>query len=47
MIQNGGVSINRNKVNDVAQQINQADLLHDAYLLIQKGKKNYYLLKVQ
>ncbi len=47
MIQNGGVSINRNKVIDVAQQINQADLLHDAYLLIQKGKKNYYLLKVQ
>jgi tyrosyl-tRNA synthetase len=47
MVQNGGVSINRNKISDVARQIGSADLLHDAYLLIQKGKKNYYLLKVQ
>lgn len=47
MVQNGGVSINRNKVSNVAQQIGSADLLHNAYLLIQKGKKNYYLLKVQ
>ncbi len=45
MVQNGGISINRNKINDVAHKINSADLLHDTYLLIQKGKKNYYLLK--
>lgn len=45
MIQNGGISINRNKINDIGYTISSADLLHDTYLLIQKGKKNYYLLK--
>lgn len=45
MVQNGGISINRNKINDIAHKIGSNDLLHDTYLLIQKGKKNYYLLK--
>ncbi|HEV7621003.1 MAG TPA: tyrosine--tRNA ligase, partial [Flavisolibacter sp.] len=44
MIQNGGVSINRNKVESVTDMIDQKLLLHNKYLLIQKGKKNYYLL---
>jgi len=47
MIQNGGVSINRSKINDVTHKIDAADLLHNTYLLIQKGKKNYYLVKAQ
>ena len=47
MVQNGGISINRNKINDIAHKISSADLLHDSYLLIQKGKKNYYLLKTR
>jgi tyrosyl-tRNA synthetase len=46
MIQNGGVSINRHKVADAAFTVNDAQLLHDRYLLIQKGKKNYYLVQV-
>lgn len=46
MIQNGGVSINRHKVADAAFTVNDAQLLHDQYLLIQKGKKNYYLVQV-
>ncbi len=45
MIQNGGISINRNKINDIGYTVSSTDLLHDTYLLIQKGKKNYYLLK--
>jgi tyrosyl-tRNA synthetase len=44
MIQNGGVSLNRQKVSDPAQTISAENLLHGKYLLIQKGKKNYYLL---
>ncbi|MGN6439337.1 MAG: tyrosine--tRNA ligase [Agriterribacter sp.] len=44
-IQNGGVSINRHKINDIARQVNAADLLHNQYILVQKGKKNYYLVK--
>jgi tyrosyl-tRNA synthetase len=47
MIQNGGVSINRHKVPDVAFTVNDSQLLHNQYLLIQKGKKNYYLVQVQ
>lgn len=46
MIQNGGISINRNKVSDVAFKLNTSVLLHDKYLLVQKGKKNYYLVQV-
>ncbi len=47
MIANGGVSINRKKVEAVDQQINANDLLHGKYLLVQKGKKNYYLVSVK
>ena len=47
MIQNGGVSINRHKVPDPSFTVNDSQLLHDQYLLIQKGKKNYYLVQVQ
>jgi tyrosyl-tRNA synthetase len=45
MIQNGGVSINRHKVNNLQLTVDNAMLLHHQYLLIQKGKKNYYLVK--
>jgi len=44
MIQNGGVSINREKVTDVQLQVTNTHLLHEKYLLIQRGKKNYYLV---
>ncbi|MGN6401589.1 MAG: tyrosine--tRNA ligase [Flavisolibacter sp.] len=44
MIQNGGVSINRKKVDNLQMTIDSSLLLHGKYLLIQKGKKNYYLL---
>jgi tyrosyl-tRNA synthetase len=44
MIQNGGVSINRKKVENTDLVIDASLLLHDKYLLLQKGKKNYYLV---
>jgi tyrosyl-tRNA synthetase len=44
-IQGGGVSINRKKVDNLQLAIDNSLLLHDKYLLIQKGKKNYYLVK--
>ncbi len=46
MVQQGGVSVNRNKVNDVGMKLDKSLLLHDTYILLQKGKKNYYLVKV-
>jgi tyrosyl-tRNA synthetase len=45
MIQNGGVSINRKKVPGLDFNISADMLLHNKYLLVQKGKKNYYLVK--
>jgi tyrosyl-tRNA synthetase len=47
MIQGGGVSINRKKAEGVDMQINSSFLLHNRYLLVQRGKKNYYLISVQ
>ncbi|TAL50964.1 MAG: tyrosine--tRNA ligase [Chitinophagaceae bacterium] len=46
MVQGGGVSINRKKVESVEMKIDNTHLLHDKYVLVQKGKKNYYLVKV-
>ncbi len=45
MIQNGGVSINRKKVDNLQLTVDSSTLLHQKYLLVQKGKKNYYLVK--
>ena len=45
MVQNGGIYINKKKVDDLHFSLGTSLLLHDKYLLIQKGKKNYYLLK--
>jgi tyrosyl-tRNA synthetase len=45
-IQGGGVSINRKKVDDVQMKIDRSLLLHEKYILVQKGKKNYYLVKL-
>lgn len=45
MIQGGGVSINKEKVSN-PNQLLEFSLLQDKYLLIQKGKKNYYIIEV-
>jgi tyrosyl-tRNA synthetase len=46
MIKGGGVSVNKEKIIDPDQKVNFS-LLNDKYLLVQKGKKNYYLVIVQ
>ena len=46
MLQNGGLFINKNKIENQSMVIDEASLLHQKYLLVQKGKKNYYLLTV-
>jgi len=45
MIQNGGVSINRKKVTSPELAVNNSLLLHERFMLVQKGKKNYYLVQ--
>ena len=46
LIQGGGVSLNKRKIAAVDCMIGSADLLSGRYLLVQKGKKNYYLIVV-
>ncbi|HET7819386.1 MAG TPA: tyrosine--tRNA ligase [Bacteroidia bacterium] len=46
MIQQGGVAINKEKLSDIQAVITSAGLLNGKYLLAQKGKKNYFLIKL-
>ncbi len=45
LVQGGGVSINKSKIDNPDTVIKQDQLLNNKYLLIQKGKKNYFLIK--
>lgn len=45
MIQGGGVSINKEKLQDPNGDLS-VSLLQDKYLLVQKGKKNYFIIEV-
>ena len=47
LVQSGGVSINKEKVADANAEINTDALFDDKYLLVQRGKKNYYLVIVK
>ena len=44
MIQNGGVGINKEKISDFDLLVGKDMLLNEKYILVQKGKKNYFLL---
>ncbi len=46
-IQGGGLSLNKSKVEDSELRVTSDDLLNQKYLLIQKGKKNYYIIMVK
>jgi len=46
MLKGGGVSINKEKVTDSDGPVN-IQLLQNKYVLVQKGKKNYYLFTVE
>jgi len=44
LVQGGGVSMNKQKLTAFDQLVTEADLLNGKYLLVQRGKKNYFLL---
>jgi len=46
MIQGGGVSVNKEKISDPNSKL-FTGLLQDKYLLVQKGKKNYYIVEIR
>ena len=47
LIQGGGVAINKVKVADTARRIDSSDLISGKYIVVQKGKKNYFLIVVR
>ena len=44
LIQGGGISLDGTKVADPEQKVTEADLISGKFLLVQKGKKNYFLI---
>ncbi len=44
MLQGGGVSLNKEKLTDIEQVIDTANMINNKYLVVQKGKKNYFLI---
>ena len=47
MVQGGGVSINKDKITDLDRKVSEDDILDGKYILVQKGKKNYYIINVK
>jgi len=44
LVQGGGVSVNKEKITEADGIINSSSLLNNKYILVQRGKKNYYLI---
>jgi len=47
LVQGGGVSLNKEKLSAFDKTITEEDLLDGKYMLVQRGKKNYYLITVK
>lgn len=47
MIQNGGVFVNKSKISSADEIFDSSMLLNGKHLLVQKGKKNYFLITVK
>ncbi|HSL85555.1 MAG TPA: tyrosine--tRNA ligase [Bacteroidales bacterium] len=45
LVQGGGFSINKGRTDNPDHQVTYTDLLNDRYILIQKGRKNYFILR--
>lgn len=46
MVQGNGVSINKDKVSDINYEISEQDIVDGKYILVQKGKKNYFIINI-
>jgi tyrosyl-tRNA synthetase len=47
LVQGGGVSLNKEKLAEFDRPVTADDLIDGKYLLVQRGKKNYYLVIVK
>lgn len=46
MVQQGALSFNKKKITEASGPVDSSLLINGKYILVQKGKKNYYLVKV-
>lgn len=46
LIKGGGVSVNKEKVQDERYNVSGDDLINGKYMIVQRGRKNYFLVKV-
>lgn len=46
MIQQNGFSLNKAKMNDASRNLTEDDIIDGKYILVQKGKKDYYIIIV-
>lgn len=46
MIQQNGFSLNKEKMNDIARNLTEEDIIDGKYILVQKGKKDYHIIIV-
>ena len=46
MLTAGAVSVNKTKWTEGNDKVNESHLINNKYLLIQKGKKNYFLIHI-
>lgn len=46
MLQGGGVSLNREKLDDIELSVTPENIINGKYLIVQRGKKNYFLVTV-
>jgi len=47
LVQAGGVSVNKIKLDNFDELLDRSYLINNRYILVQKGKKNYYLIIVK
>ncbi|MCM0605951.1 MAG: tyrosine--tRNA ligase [Xanthomonadaceae bacterium] len=46
-LEGGGISVNGEKISDLAYQLGPANALHGKFIVLRKGKKNYHVIKIK
>ena len=47
LISGNSISLNDNKISDIDYKLSDVKLLHDQFIVLKKGKKNFYLLSTK
>ena len=45
-IEEGGVYLNNRRVGDIAHKVSVADVIEGQFIVLRKGRKNYWLVRV-